>query len=186
MKNLSLIVICFIFLLQSCKKENYTELIKTHETDTKATYKKGRLFSSEVYNKNGQLDSKYLYDNGTVIKIYKYFPNQKVRSYSYLHKAPNHYTTTIYYENGKIHEEGEGDYFQGKSLYLRRGPWIFYSKSGEPYSIYTFIHDKKNEYIKGEILFDTIKKKTIRNVIFNPPVLHKQEATQTVKIFNPK
>lgn len=184
MKYLSLIF--FIFFLQSCKKENYTELIKENGTTTKATYKKGRLVSSEVYNESGQLDSKYLYNNGVLVKIYQYYSNQKVNSYSYLHKAPNHYTTKVYYKSGKISSEGEGDFLKNKALYLRRGPWIFYSKTGEPYAVYTFMHDKKNEYIKGEMLFDTIKKKIIRDVIFDPPVIKEKEATQKVELFNPK
>ncbi|WP_419869386.1 hypothetical protein [Chryseobacterium sp. CT-SW4] len=177
MNYLNLIFLCFVFLLQSCKKEkeNYMELTKANKTTTKATYKKGKLISSEVFNEHGELDSKYLYDQGVVVKIYQYYPDKKMNSYSYLHKSPNHYTTTVYYKNGKILSEGEGDYFKDKNLYLRRGPWIFYSKSGEPYSIYTFTHDKKKEYIKGEILFDTVKKKTIKDVIYDPPVLYEKE-----------
>lgn len=186
MKNLSFAFICFIFLLHSCKKENYTEIIKTPETTTKTTYKKGRLVSSEVYNKSGQLDNRCLYNNGVIIKIYQYFSDGKINNYSYLNKAPNHYTTTVYYRNGKVASEGEGDYFKSKDLYLRRGSWLFYSKTGKSYAIYTFSHDKKNQYIKGETLFDTIKKKITKDVIYDPPVFYGKETTQTVKLINPK
>lgn len=166
-----------IFFFQSCKKQDskqdYIEITKEKSgTTTKATYKKRRLITSEVFNESGKLDSKYIYNKGTVIKMYQYFPDQKVSSYSYLNKAPNHFTTTIYFRNGKIACEGEGDYFKSKNLYLRRGPWIFYTKSGKPYSIYTFSHDKKKEYIKGEMLFDTIKKKITKDVIYDPPFLY--------------
>lgn len=184
MKYLSLTF--FILFLQSCKKENYTELIKENGTTTKANYKKGRLVSSEIYNNSGKLDSKYLYSNGIVVEIYQYYPNQKVNSYSYLHKAPNHYTTKVYYKSGKISNEGEGDFFKNKALYLRRGPWVFYSKTGEPYAVYTFIHDSKNQYIKGEMLFDTIKKKILRDVIFDPPILPEKETAEVVHLFHPK
>lgn len=174
MKNLIFMVGIIILFLQSCKKENYTEWIRADDTDTKAIYSKGRLVSSEVYDKNGKLDSKYIYNNGMVIKIYHYYPNQKINSYSYLHKAPNHFTTKIYFNNGRIASEGEIDFYKDKNLFLKRGPWIFYSKTGEAYSIYTFSHDNKNVYVKGETLFDTIKNKTIRDVIYDPPVLWKK------------
>jgi len=188
MKYLNLVCFCLFVLFQSCKKdkENYMEITKTNKATTKTTYEKGKLVSSEVYNKYGQLDSKYLYDNGSVIKIYQYYPDKKINSYSYLHKSPNHYTTTVYYKNGKVSSEGEGDYFKDRNLYLRRGPWIFYSKSGEPYSIYTFSHDKRNSYLKGETVFDTIKKTTVKDVIYNPPVLYEKGTTETVTLFNPK
>lgn len=173
-------------MLQSCKKENYVEWVKTNETDTKATFSKGRLVSSEVFDKSGKLDSKYIYHNGTVIKIYSYYPNQKINSYSYLHKAPNHFTSTIYFNNGKIASEGEIDFYKDKNLFLKRGSWIFYSKTGEPYAVYTFIHDNKNQYVKDEMLFDTIKKKISKDVTYDPPVLYKKEKNETVKLFNPK
>lgn len=186
MKNLGFTIGIIILLLQSCKKENYVEWIKTNETNTKATFSKGRLVSSEVFDKSAKLDSKYIYHNGTVIKIYKYYPNQKISSYSYLHKAPNHFTSTIYFNNGKIASEGEIDFYKGENLYLKRGAWIFYSKTGEPYAVYTFTHDNKNQYIKGEMLFDTIKKKITRDVIFDPPVLAEKETKEVVHLFNPK
>ncbi|MFP7654846.1 hypothetical protein [Chryseobacterium proteolyticum] len=190
MKNLILAVPCCFFLLQSCKKEDsqkdHVELIKENATTTKASYKNGKLVSSEVYDKSGQLDSKYLYQNGTVIKIYQYFPDQKVSSYSYLTKAPNHYITTIYYKNGKTASEGEGDYYKDQNLYLRRGEWIFYSKSGEPYSVYGFMHDGKKQYIKREIIFDTIKKKTLKDVNFDPPFLYEKETVKSLKPVNSK
>lgn len=173
-------------MLQSCKKENYVEWVKTNETDTKATFSKGRLVSYEVFDKSGKLDSKYIYHNGTVIKIYSYYPNQKINSYSYLHKAPNHFTSTIYFNNGKIASEGEIDFYKDKNLFLKRGSWIFYSKTGEPDAVYTFIHDNKNQYVKDEMLFDTIKKKISKDVTYDPPVLYKKEKNETVKLFNPK
>lgn len=178
--------VIIILLLQSCKKENYTEWIKTDETDTKSTFYKGRIANSEVYDKSGKLDSKYIYHNGTVIKFYRYYPNQKINSYSYLHKAPNHFTTTIYFNNGKMASEGEGDFYKDKNLFLKRGPWIFYSKTGEPYAIYTFIHDNKNQYVKGEMLFDTIKNKIIKDVVYDPPLLYQKEPLETIKLLNPK
>lgn len=186
MRSLSFAVVITILLLQSCKKENYTEWIKTNDTDTKATFRNGRIASSEVYDKSGKLDSKYIYNNGTVTKIYRYYQNQKVNSYSYMHKKPNHFTTTIYFNNGKMASEGEADFYKDKNLFLKRGPWIFYSKTGEAYSIYTFSHDDKNEYIKGETLFDTIQNKIIKDVIYDPPVLYKKGTTETVTLFNPK
>lgn len=51
----------FIILLHSCKKKDNTEISKTNEVTTKATYKKGELVASEIYNKLGQLDNKGLY-----------------------------------------------------------------------------------------------------------------------------
>lgn len=182
----NLILISFIFCLQSCKKENYTEVIKSNNSTTKVIYKQKKIFSSEVYNKAGQLDSKYLYSNGVANKIYQYYPDKKVNSYSYLHKAPNHYTTKVYYRNGKISSEGEGDFFKDKNLFLRRGPWLFYSKTGESYAIYIFGHNGNNQYIEGETLFDTIQKKITKDVIFNPPVLYEKEVTATVNLNNPK
>lgn len=186
MKNLNISFFCFIFLLQSCKKEkqDHLELIKTKESTTKTIYKEGKLISSEIYNDRGQLDSKYVYDNGVVIKIYQYYPDKKVNSYSYLNKTPNHYTTKVYYKNGKVSNEGEGDFFKNNSLYLRRGPWIFYSKTSKAYAIYTFTHDNNKSYIKGEMIFDTIKKKTIKDVVYDPPVLYNKEVTETVKLNN--
>lgn len=185
-----LVLFYCIFLLQSCKKEtskkDYVELIKENGATTKASYKNGRLVSSEVYDESGQLNSKYLYQRGTVTKIYQYFPDQKISSYSYLTKAPNHYVTTIYYKNGKTASEGEGDYFKGKNLYLKRGEWIFYSKSGEPYSVYGFMHDGKKQYIKREIIFDTINRKTLKDVVFDPPFLYEKENTEKAKLISPK
>ncbi|MFY1048472.1 hypothetical protein [Chryseobacterium sp. GP-SGM7] len=171
MKNLSLILVCFIILLHSCKKEDYTEISKANGVTTKATYKKGKLVESEVYNKLGQLDNKCLYKNGNVVKIYQYYTDEKVRSYSYLFKAPHNYTTTEYHKNGKVASEGEGDYFKDKNLYLKRGEWIFYTKNGKLFSIYGFMHDGKKQYIKSEMLFDTIKGKIKKDTIFNPPFL---------------
>ncbi|MBW8524660.1 hypothetical protein K0U91_04435 [Chryseobacterium chendengshani] len=175
MKNL-IVTFCYIFLLQSCKKEiskqDYIKVIQGKETNTTIIYKNGKLVSSEVFDKKyGYLDSKYLYKDESVIKIYKYYPDKKLNSYSYLFKAPHNYTTVVYYKNGKISSEGEGDYFKANNLYLKRGEWIFYNKSGKPFSIYGFMHDGKKQYIKREILFDTITGKIKKDTIFNPPFL---------------
>jgi len=175
MKNL-VIILFSIFLLQTCKKSNskrdFTKLTnEKNGNTTKTIYKEGKLITTEIFDKSGHLNSKYMYSNGVLVKIYQYYSNKKVNSYSYLHKSPNHYITKVYYKNGKVSNEGEGDFFKNKALFLRTGPWIFYSKTGEPFSVYTFTHDGKNQYIKGEMLFDTIKKKIIKDVIYNPPFL---------------
>ncbi len=175
MKNL-LITFCCILLVQSCKKDlskqNYMKIVEGKETNTTIIYKNGKLVSSEVFNKKpAYIDSKYLYKDGAVVKIYKYYPNKKVQSYSYLFKAPHNYTTTEYHKNGKVAGEGEGDYFKENNLYLKRGEWIFYSKSGKPFSIYGFMHDGKKQYVKSEILFDTITGKIKKDTFFNPPFL---------------
>lgn len=174
MKKIILMLFCFLFLLQSCKKKDYVEIKKQDDYTAKMTYKNGRGISSEIYNKQGQLETKYIYNLGTITKIYKYYPNQKILSYSYLTKAPNHYTTLVYHENGKIASEGEGDFLKDKILYLRRGGCIFYTKTGKLYAILYFAHNWKQTVLTRETLFDTITKKKIKDIKYDPPVLYEE------------
>ncbi|AZA62815.1 hypothetical protein [Chryseobacterium indoltheticum] len=191
MKNLIVIFWC-IFLLQSCKKEvskqeDYMKIIQGKETNTTIIYKNGKLVSSEVFDKKqGYIDSKYVYKDGAVVKIYQYYPDKKVQSYSYLFKVPHNYTTTEYHKNGKVASEGEGDYYKANNLYLKRGEWIFYNKSGKPFSIYAFMHDGKKQYVKSEILFDTITGKIKKDTVFNPPFLLESGGFVPIKSSNSK
>lgn len=167
------ILIILIAFMNSCNKENYTTEKKKGNTLQKIMYEHGKITNSKTY-KSGILNAEFIYDNsGVIIKMYQYYSNGKIQSYSYLIKKPNHYVTKIYHKNKQIASEGEGDYFKDKNLYLRRGTWIFYN-TGVPYSIYTFGHDEKNEYIQDEVIFDTVKNKIIKEARYDPAVLYKK------------
>ncbi|AZA77612.1 hypothetical protein EG347_08830 [Chryseobacterium sp. G0186] len=168
------ILLILIVFLNSCQKEKYTtEDKKRGNLVQKIIYHHGKITASKTYE-SGILNTELIYDNGEIVKMYQYYPDRKIQSYSYLIKKPNHYATKFYHKNTKIASEGEGDYFKGKNLYLRRGTWIFYNNTGVPYSIYTFGHDEKNEYIQDEVIFDTVKNKIIKEVKYNPAVLYKK------------
>jgi len=172
MRTFILIFVCIIFL-NSCKKDNYVIEKKDGDLMQKIIYEHGEVTNSKTYMK-GVLNTEFIYDNKIIVKMYLYYPNKEVYSYSYLIKKPNHYTTIFYHKNKKIASEGEGDYFKDKNLYLRRGTWIFYNNAGVPYSIYTFGHNEKNEYIQDEVIFDTVTNKIIKDVKYNPPVLYEK------------
>lgn len=161
-----------IAFLNSCKKEKDIIEKKQGNTVQKIIYDHGRITTSKTYE-SGILNTELIYDNDEIVKMYQYYSDRKIRSYSYLAKKPNHYITKFYHKNKNIASEGEGDYFKDKNLYLRRGTWIFYNNTGNPYSIYTFGHDEKNEYIQEEIIFDTVKNKIIKDAKYNPAVLYK-------------
>ncbi|WPO81969.1 hypothetical protein SD427_14505 [Chryseobacterium sp. JJR-5R] len=172
--RISILLILIVFL-NSCKKEEYTtEEKKQGNIVQKIIYNHGKITVSKTYE-SGILNTELIYDNGVIVKMYQYYSDRKTRSYSYLTKKPNHYVTKFYHKNKKTASEGEGDYFKDKNLYLRRGTWIFYNNTGEPYSIYTFGHDGKNEYIQDEVIFDTVKNKIIKEVKFDPPILFEKE-----------
>lgn len=166
-----IIFFCFLSLL-SCKKENYIETKKQGDLVQKITYSKGIITNSKSYNL-GKLETEFTYINGKINKVYQYYPSKKVHSFSYLLKKPNHFFTKIYFENGKTVSEGEGDYFMNKNSFLRRGGWIFYNKSGQPYSILEFVNDGEREYLQQETIYDTIKKKIIKDKKYDNPILVK-------------
>lgn len=172
MKNI--IMLFYILFFISCKKEDYIEVKKEGEIIQKTEYRKKEIINSKTYV-SGKLETEFIFDKERQIsKIYQYYPNQKKSSYFYLLKAPNHFFATFYHENEKPASEGEGDYFKDKNLFLRRGNWIFYNKSGEAYSILEFINDSKNEYLMQETIYDTINKKLIKDKKYDSPVLVKK------------
>lgn len=170
--RISILIILIVFL-NSCEKEKYTIEKKQGNIVQRIMYEHGKITKSKTYESE-KLNAEFIYDNDVIVKMYQYYPDRKIQSYSYLTKKPNHYVTKFYHKNKKIASEGEGDYFKDKNLYLRRGTWIFYNNTGAPYSIYTFGHDEKNEYIQDEVIFDTVKNKIIKEVKYDPAVLYKK------------
>ena len=48
---------------------------------------------------------------------------------------------------------------------------MFYGGNGIPYSILNIVNDGKNEYLKSEIIYDTINKKIEKDKTYDSPVL---------------
>ena len=158
-----------LVLFLSCKKD-YIETKRYNDKIQKIEYKNGRIMKSQTSH-NGNIETEFLYKNGIINEIIQFYPNKERQSHSYLLKAPNYFHTTFYYENGKKASEGEGSYFKDKNLFLRNNEWVFYGGNGIPYSILNIVNDGKNEYLKSEIVYDTINKKIEKDKTYDSPVL---------------
>ena len=167
-----IIIFVLSLVLISCEKKDYVEEFKFEDYKVRKEFKSGKIVNSKSFDKKGILQMEVFYKNDTIYKILEYYPNKKIKvKYSFVKDAKDYYTET-FYENGVMASVGVVDlvYENHNLIPLRKQGWIYFSKTKESYNISIFAHNRKNEFLTRETIFDTINNGVLQDNFYEPPI----------------